>query len=97
MAKAYKRLVTRGALRDSAVSLLSPTQDHINDLRHRGAVISNDRTKPPCARSMNCLDRHPGKVRRGFTEEKAVRGLRCRRHRFERRDVFVLGYLVPET
>jgi hypothetical protein len=24
---------TRGALRDSAVSLLSPTQDHINDLR----------------------------------------------------------------
>jgi len=25
--------VTRGALRDSAVSLLSPTQDHINDLR----------------------------------------------------------------
>jgi hypothetical protein len=39
---------------------------------------------------------HPGKVRRGFAEEKAVRGLRCRRHRFERRDVFVLGYLVPE-
>jgi hypothetical protein len=30
--------VTRGALRDSAVSLLSPTQDHINDLRHRGGA-----------------------------------------------------------
>ena len=28
--------VTRGALRDSAVSLLSPTQDHINDLRPPG-------------------------------------------------------------
>ena len=28
--------VTRGALRDSAVSLLSPTQDHINDLRPSG-------------------------------------------------------------
>jgi hypothetical protein len=40
--------------------------------------------------------RHPGKVRRGFAEEKAVRGLRCRRHRFERRDVFGLGYLVPD-
>ena len=28
--------VARGALRDSAVSLLSPTQDHINDLRPPG-------------------------------------------------------------
>jgi hypothetical protein len=27
--------VTRGAIRDSAVSLLSPTQDYINDLRRR--------------------------------------------------------------
>ena len=30
--------VTRGALRDSAVSLLSPTQDHINDLRPAGEL-----------------------------------------------------------
>jgi hypothetical protein len=34
-------------------------------------------------------------VRKSLIELKAVRGLRCRRHRFERRDVFGLGYLVP--
>jgi hypothetical protein len=31
---------------NSAVSLPSPTQDHINDLRPPGGVISNDRRRP---------------------------------------------------